>query len=233
MFIFRSMEKPYIHKIDQIGDITVYLVDGSWIRTNQDEEFTDFGQHYRFKYIPKMEFWIDQKGATKQEIRYFTDHMLVEHRLMAKGMPYAKALEKADVVEKRERKKDPELKSNTGKRVDGSSAHISIIKHIPDGVTIWLVNGEIVRDRYRTDFTEGGHDKVYKFVPPGEVWIEKMVIPAERPYIILHELHERVDMAKGMKYDEAHARASRIEYHCRHHPSDLRKELSKLGYYED
>jgi hypothetical protein len=27
-----------------------------------DEEFTNFGQHYRYPYIPKNELWIDQEA---------------------------------------------------------------------------------------------------------------------------------------------------------------------------
>jgi hypothetical protein len=28
-----------------------------------DEEFTNFGQHYRYPYIPKNELWIDQEAG--------------------------------------------------------------------------------------------------------------------------------------------------------------------------
>ena len=47
-----SLKPAYIEKIDQRGDLLVWIVDGSYIRGHIDEEFTNFGQHYRFTYIP-------------------------------------------------------------------------------------------------------------------------------------------------------------------------------------
>jgi hypothetical protein len=63
----------------------------------RDEEFTNFGQHYRFRFIPTHEFWIDHEHGLGEQ-RIFIDHLLVEHRLMAGGMPYDQALGKADAV---------------------------------------------------------------------------------------------------------------------------------------
>ena len=91
---------PYLEKIDDRGDLQVWIVDGSYIRTRIDEEFTNFGQHYSFSYIPKNEFWIDQE-AKNDERRFFIAHLLVEHRLMEKGVPYDKALAEADKAERR------------------------------------------------------------------------------------------------------------------------------------
>ena len=85
---------PYLEKIDERGNLKVWVVDGSYIRSHIDEEFTNFGQHYSFPYIPKDELWIEKE--TKDDERwFFTDHLLVEHRLMTKGVPYNKALEEA------------------------------------------------------------------------------------------------------------------------------------------
>ena len=42
--------------------IQVWVVDGEYIRTYVDEEFTNFGQHYRFPYIPENEFWLDREN---------------------------------------------------------------------------------------------------------------------------------------------------------------------------
>jgi hypothetical protein len=84
-----------------------------------------------------------------------------------------------------------------------------------------------VRDLYDIDFTEGGHDWVYKFVPKGEVWIDNDVKPEERSYIILHELHERNLMKKGLSYNDAHADSSQLEYHVRHRPYELSEALKK------
>ncbi len=55
-------------------------------------------------YIPVNEFWIDRE-AEHDERQFFIDHLLVEHRLMAQGMPYDKALPKADQEERKERRR--------------------------------------------------------------------------------------------------------------------------------
>ena len=47
--------KVKIKLINKIGDFEIYLVDGSVIRKNIDPDFTNFGQHYRFDFIPEKE----------------------------------------------------------------------------------------------------------------------------------------------------------------------------------
>ncbi len=56
-----SHEPPYIKKVGERGKIFIWIVDGTYVRTHLDEEFTNFGQHYRFKCIPKDEFWLDKE----------------------------------------------------------------------------------------------------------------------------------------------------------------------------
>ena len=99
-----SLKPPYLQKDEQYGNLQVWIVDGSYIRSHIDEEFTNFGQHYRYPYIPLNELWIDQE-AEHDERRFFIDHLLVEHRLMAKGTPYEKALAEADRAERKERRR--------------------------------------------------------------------------------------------------------------------------------
>ena len=94
------LKPPYIRRLDERGDLQVWVVDGSYIRGHMDEEFTNFGQHYRYRYIPLNELWIDQEnGAGEQQ--FFIDHLLVERRLMARGMPYEAALPAADRAERK------------------------------------------------------------------------------------------------------------------------------------
>jgi hypothetical protein len=221
-----SLKPAYLEKIGQRGHISIWLVDGSYIRTNIDEEFTNFGQHYRFTYIPKDEFWIDQ-GASSEEQRIYIDHLLVEHRLMEKGVPYDQALDAADRTERAERKKAGYAKKvvKGGSLPDASQVHIRLWKKLETSVSVWIVNSSLVRSIFDVDFTEGGHDYVYEFVPESEVWIDGDAEEAERPFILLHELHERNLMAQGWDYDRAHADASRVEYYCRHHPEELHTHL--------
>jgi len=119
---------PYIRKIEAIGKVAVWIVDGIYIRGHVDEEFTNFGQHYRYPYIPVDEFWIDQE-ASEDEHRFFVEHLLVERRLMERGKPYDKALEAADRTERKERRRAGDLKrlTRSGKKLpDGHDVHVRL-----------------------------------------------------------------------------------------------------------
>lgn len=222
---------PYLKKVGQRGRISIWVVDGTYVRTHIDEEFTNYGQHYRFKEIPEDEFWIDQE-ASPDEGKFFIDHLLVEHRLMERGMPYDQALEAADRAERAERKRAGDVRKLTqgGKLPDPAQVHVRLWKKLESPVSVWIVNGRLVRSVFDDDFTEGGHDYVYEFVPENEVWIDNDLEEAERPYVLLHELHERNLMAQGWDYDRAHADSSRLEYHCRHHPEQLHEALVNEGW---
>ena len=97
-------------------------------------------------------------------------------------------------------------------------------------VQVWIVQGRLVRSVFDIDFTAGGHDYVYEFVPANEVWIDDDIAEEERGYVLLHELHERNRMSTGWSYDKAHAESSRLEYHCRHHPDELHEKLAAEGW---
>jgi hypothetical protein len=227
-----KLKLPYLEKIDERGNLQVWIVDGSYIRTRMDEEFTNFGQHYSFPYIPENELWIDRE-AKNDETRFFIDHLLVEHRLMEKGVPYDKALVEADKVERRERYRAGDVRRLThdGKELpDGKEVHERLWKKLEKDISVWIVNGRLVRSVFDIDFTEGGHDYVYEFVPENEVWIDDDIEEKERGYVLLHELHERNRMASGWSYNKAHAESSRLEYRCRHHPEQLHEALAAEGW---
>lgn len=227
-----KLKPPYLEKIDQRGDIAIWIVDGSYIRGHMDEEFTNFGQHYRFPYIPKDELWIE-KETKSNEHAFFIDHLLVEHRLMAKGVPYRDALAEGDRVERSERRRAGDVRrlTHNGKDLpDGREVQERLWKRLEKGISVWIVNGRLVRSVFDIDFTEGGHDYVYEFVPEGNVWIDDAIEERERGYVLLHELHERNRMASGWPYNKAHAESSRLEYHCRHHPDELHDALASEGW---
>jgi len=223
---------PYIKKVDERGDLKIWVVDGALIREQTDEEFTNFGQHYRYPYIPEDELWLDQE-ADEDERRFFIDHLLVEHRLMKEGKTYSEALVEADHEERKERRRSIDLKriTDNGKKLpDPKDLHKELWKKLENGIAVWIVNGRLVRSVFDIDFTAGGHDKVYEFVPEKEVWIDDDIIGLERGYILLHELHERNRMSIGWSYYKAHTESSKIEYHCRHHPDELHDALALEGW---
>ncbi len=231
------IKKPYIKKELEIAGFTVWIVDGNFIRKNIDEEFTNFGQHYRFKFIPKKEFWIDKEHSKGEgEKKFYINCMLTMDNFLSSGISHKKAAEIVDSLEKAERSKSVYFKkcfrNLRSKKSEIKQIHIRLLKtYSNDKLQVWVVDGELVRGRYYVDFTQGGHDKVYKFVPEGEVWVDNAISQKERKFILLHEIHERNLMKKGMKYDPAHQSSSAIENYARHNrrkiDSLLAKELKK------
>ena len=224
------MKKPYVKKIAVISKFTVWLVDGQYVRTKMDEEFTNFGQHYRFRFIPRNEFWIDHLHGPG-EAHFFIDHLLIENRLMAEGVGYDQALARADRAELKERYKvDFIRRHHTAGQSPPATirrVHKTLLRSYSRDLRVWIISGELVRDLFFIDFTEGGHDKVYHFVPAGEVWLDDDLMRTERPFVLLHEVHERRLMAGGLDYPHAHRSASHLEYFCRHHPGQLKKKLAE------
>lgn len=225
------MKKPYIKKFSKISNFNVWIVDGKYVRDNIDEEFTNYGQHLRFNFIPKDEFWIDKERKNGEE-KYYIDSMLVMNRLMAKGVSHDEAVKKADAVERRERAKSSLMKKEIEARKHEEGLlkiiHKKILKEFStEKIRVWIVDGEAVRNLFFLDFTEGGHEFVYSFVPKDEVWIDDDIGKDEIKFVLLHEMHERKLMEGGMKYDPAHKSSSEIEYYCRKHLKELDKNLKK------
>ena len=122
------------------------------------------------------------------------------------------------------------MTKNGSKLPASHDVHKKLWKKLENGVSVWIVNGRLVRSVFDIDFTAGGHDKVYEFVPENEVWIDDDIVEIERGYVLLHELHERNRMIKGWTYNKAHAESSKMEYHCRHHPDELHDALAAEGW---
>ncbi len=144
-----------------------------------------------------------------------------------------RTLEEADKTERRERSRAGEVRRLThhGKELpDGKEVHERLWKKLEGGVSVWIVNGRLVWSVFDIDFTEGGHDYVYEFVPENEVWIDNDIEEKERGYVLLHELHERNRMTSSWSYNKAHAESSHLEYHCRHHPDELHEALAAEGW---
>jgi len=220
----------YLKKISKRGKIDIWIVDGNKIRSNLDKEFTNFGHHFLFKYIPEYEFWLD-KEATPNERHFFISYLLTEWQLQKNGMLHKKARAIAKRKERAERKKSEDFQKiiKKGEKKLMSRIHIRLLHKIKD-ISIWLVAGKYVRSAFDLDFTEGGHDYVYKYVPKKEVWIDNDLQEIERPYVVLHELYERSLMKKGLNYNEAHRRSSQLEWVCRHNEKLLKKNLDSLGW---
>lgn len=231
-FRLKKGKKPYIKKICNIGIHEVWRVDSEFVRKNICEDFVNLGHHYTHKFIPKNEFWVCKETVPGEE-KYYIEFLLVENRLMKKGMSKEQAFKIASVAEKKERKRSSimaRLKRIIKKRNNKqliNKIHKRLIKDYSRIMKIWLIRGELVRDLFEIDFAGGTHDKVDSFVPKNEIWLDDDISQKERKFILLHELHERFWMAQGMKYHPAHLRATKVEDYCRHHPEKIDAALKK------
>jgi hypothetical protein len=81
------------------------------------------------------------------------------------------------------------------------------------GITVYLVDGEQVRNQIDIDFVSGGNGAVYpSYIPQDEVWIDDGQHTLDRTATALHELVERdLMLHHGMSYDRAHDEANVYE----------------------
>lgn len=229
--IKRFRKNIYIKKICGTSRFEVWHVHGAYIRKNICEDFVNFGQHYFFKFIPKNEFWVDIE-AVPDEKDFYIDHLLVENRLMADGMCYEKAKDRAMRAEKRERTRSAKVrrlrKIRRNKKELIKKIHKKLLKSYSKKVKVWLVNGELVRDFFDVNFGGGSHDKVDFFMPENEIWIDDDISQKERKFVLLHELHERRLMTtKNLDYLSAHKLATKEEDFYRHNLKNLKKALNE------
>lgn len=188
----RQMRKILVNQRDGYN---IYVVDGNYIRTNENIEFTNFGHHFRFPFIPVNEIWLDEEYGDGNERTPYTVHAIIEAEAMKKGMPYDKAYDKGLEAESKYRK---ESKGKIYKR----------LLMVVGNLKVWLVYGKNVRSEYDMDFTGGGHHRVYRFIPKGELWIDDDLPEKERYAYIEHELYELGRMQKGVPYISAHRGAN-------------------------
>jgi len=213
----------YVKKINTVGDRAVWLVDGALIRKEINENFVKCAGSNHFGFIPKNEFWIDEDLDPK-EYHYFIDRFIYEKGLLDSGENYAKADKKADEFEKNERQNSVEVRQISKSSLNKKDLLEKIKKRemgkYNGKIKVWLVDGNLVRSFFLLDYCEGGHDLVYPFIPKNEIWIEEVLSPEERKFIILHELHERYLMSQSRSYKNAHIGATEVEDYYRENPKE-------------
>jgi hypothetical protein len=84
-----------------------------------------------------------------------------------------------------------------------------------NGLKIEYVDGRMIREYIDPEFVMGGHDLVYKYIPPKTIWIDNRLDPRDIPHILVHELYERKLMSQGKNYDNAHDYATAAEKESR------------------
>lgn len=82
-------------------------------------------------------------------------------------------------------------------------------------ITIWLVDGNLIRTHIDGDFTQGGHGYRYLYIPLNEIWIDQVMEKSEIVPTMWHEFIERHLMERGYSYVKAHDYASGAEIDIR------------------
>jgi hypothetical protein len=87
----------------------------------------------------------------------------------------------------------------------------------PDGLKIYKIDGNQVRNTLDVEFIGGGHNLVYPFIPENEIWIETLEGADDQRFILAHELVEIFLMRHlGWPYKKAHNVANKTEDKLRH-----------------
>jgi hypothetical protein len=193
----------------------VFLVDGFFVRNHIDIDFTNGAHQLSRPYVPEGEIWLDRPSPRSDELELFTFHQLEERKAMLMGADYLEALV---ITTQRERRLRRQRRGLAGVRV--RAAHRETVRRrrlaVRNGTPIWLVYGCAVRDLFDPDFTLGGHDRRYSFIPRNEIWIDDAVLPREREAIVVHEVTEHQLMVhEGLSYVVAHEHASNSERRVR------------------
>ena len=96
--------KGHIHEVCPHG-LAVRLVDGTFVRNHFDSDYSQGGNGYRYRWIPKNEIWIDAE-ISEVEWPFIIFHECEEVELMRRGMSYDKAHNRAKRMEDRLRRNE-------------------------------------------------------------------------------------------------------------------------------
>jgi hypothetical protein len=103
-YIPKKKKYTSVHFNDQVYH--VYLVDGKEIRDNFKTDFTQGGNGYAYRWVPKNEIWIED-GLDESEIPFIILHELTEAKLMEnKNLSYDEAHILASKEEFKKRKEN-------------------------------------------------------------------------------------------------------------------------------
>ena len=200
----------------------VYTVNAYAVRcvAQPDEEFANFATHKEFPtLIPKGQIWLSDKNLDKEGVFFIAN--AVTRLKEENGKDEEKAYTAGLTVERLLREKINKIRFRNGKPHARVPPAIYVEPYItlPDPefpVQVWVVDGNLVRSYYKTDYTEGGHGYVYRWVPKDQIWIEKDLDRGELPYIVSHEYIEmRLMRDDGIEYDQAHEICSKLEFKLR------------------
>jgi len=84
------------------------------------------------------------------------------------------------------------------------------------GYRIYKVYGDYVYLIFDADFVLAGNDQAKKYIPEGEIWLDRTISKDDIIFVLIHEITENVLMRdSGLTYNKAHDIANQIEYAVR------------------
>jgi hypothetical protein len=238
----KKVDRVYRYYMGKEQSYNIWIVDGNIVRLKIFSSFLYGGNEQRYPFNPKGEIWIDN-AITCEEYYLTLAHELNERHLMAKfGWKYITAHDSSLSLEQIIRHSNAEICSKheaSLKKVSPTDfGNIKEIRGIPDsiqiqniyrvpmgvreGISIWIVDGYMVRKYIYPDFGFSGNDKSYHFIPPNEIWIDGQVSCDETEYSIATELKERKLIGAGKSYDDAYSDAIDMTL-------KLREDMMKLS----
>jgi len=217
----------YRYSMGKKDNLDIWIIDGNQVRLKIFSSFLYGGNEQRYPFNPKGEIWID--NAISCEEYYLTlAHELNERHLMAKfGWTYLTSHDSSLSIEQTIRHTNEEIcrihEASLKKVSPTDYNNIKEIRGIPDSIqiqniyrmmvdkrddiTIWIVDGYMVRKNIYPDFGFSGNDLSYHFIPKNEIWIDGQITCEETEYSIATEMKERKLMAIGKPYDDAYSDA--------------------------
>jgi hypothetical protein len=220
----KKIDRLYRYYWGKKDNFDVWIMDGNLVRQKIYKEFLYGGNEQRYLFNPKGEIWIDN-AISCEEFDLTLAHELNERHLMAKfGWTYQTAHDSSLRLEQTIRRNNElicrEHEAMLKKVGVTDSYNIKEIKTLPDSIqlqsiyripmgsrdslTVWIVDGYLVRKNIYPDFGFSGNDLAYHFIPAKEIWIDGQVSCEETEYSIALEMKERNLMREGKTYSDAY-----------------------------
>jgi hypothetical protein len=244
-----KVDGVYRYYLGKQDNYDIWIVDGNQVRLKIFSSFLYGGNEQRYPFNPKGEIWIDN-AISCEEFELTLRHEMNERHLMAKfGWTYVVAHDSSLSLEQTIRRRNEEvclaheaaLKKvavtdyENIKEIKGieDSVQLKNIYRVPVGtredLSVWIVDGYMVRKNIYPDFGFSGNDLSYHFIPAKEIWIDGQVSCEETEYSIAIEMNERKFMLAGKSYDDAYTDAVRLTLSTRQKMAKMAKSHFRLA----
>ncbi len=245
----KKIADVYRYYLGKKDNYDIWIVDGNQVRLKIFSSFLYGGNEQRYPFNPKGEIWIDN-AISCEEFELTLAHEMNERHLMAKfGWTYFAAHDSSLSLEQKIRHVNEEIcrshEASLKKVAVTDYENIKEIKGIPDsvqlqniyrvpagtreGITIWIVDGYMIRKNIYPDFGFSGNDLSCHFIPSNEIWIDGQVSCEETEYSIAIEMHERKFMQSGKSYGDAYTDAINMTLTDRKKMEKLAKSHFRLA----